>query len=130
VWLVFFYLASCVYSFAPASYADRGRAFIHENISGTNDGERGARTQRIHRCPAISHTVFVRRSGHNVPERTVSACPFFLKKSRIHIVAKPVAGMVFSAMFSQTGPLVMFVIEPIDLEIIIRISGIQIPTKH
>lgn len=38
--------------------------------------------------------------------------------------------MVFSSVLSETGTLVIFVIEPVDLEIIIRISGVQIPTKY
>jgi hypothetical protein len=132
VWLVFFYLASCVNTFTSgsASYTDRGWTFVHENISRTNDGERGAGTQGIHCCPAVPHTVFVRRCRHNVPECTVSARPVFLEESGIHIVAKPVAGMVLSTMFGQTGTLIVFVIEPVHLKIIIRIDGIQITSKH
>ena len=38
--------------------------------------------------------------------------------------------MVFSAMFGQTYPLVVFVVEPVHLEIVVRIDGVYIPPKH
>jgi len=117
-------------TFSPASYTDRGWTFVHKNISRTNDGEGGAGTQGIHRCPAVPHAIFVCWSGHNVPESTVSACPLFLKQVGIHIIANPVTGVVLSMMFGQTHPLIIFVIEPVDLELIIRISGIQVSTKY
>jgi hypothetical protein len=53
-----------------------------------------------------------------------------LEKGRIYIVAKPVTGVLIFPMLGQTCALVIFIIEPIDLEFIIRIGGIQISTKH
>jgi hypothetical protein len=116
---------------ASTSYAKSIGRFVHQDILGANNSERCARPKRIYRCPAVPHTVFIGRGGHNVPERTVTARPpIFLKEGRIHIITNPVARVVLSAVLGQTYPLIVFIIQPVDLELIVRISRIKISAKH
>jgi len=107
------------------------RGFVNQDILGSNNGQRGSGTKRVHGCPAVPHTVFVCRGSHNIPERTVSACPsVFLKEGGIDVVTDPVACVVLPAVLGQPYALVAFIIQPVDLELIIRVNGIKIPAKH
>jgi hypothetical protein len=38
--------------------------------------------------------------------------------------------MIFSAMFGQTYALIVFVVEPVHLEIIVRIDRVYVSPKH
>jgi hypothetical protein len=38
--------------------------------------------------------------------------------------------VVVSAVFGQTDALVVVIIQPVDLELVVRIGGIKIPAKH
>jgi hypothetical protein len=38
--------------------------------------------------------------------------------------------VVVSAVFDKTDALVIVIIQPVDLELVVRIGGIKIPAKH
>jgi hypothetical protein len=116
---------------ASAPYAKSIWGFIDQNILGANNSERRARPKRINSCPAVAHTVFIGRRGHNVPQRAITARPpIFLEEGGIHIITNPVARVVLSAVLGQTDTFVVVIIQPVYLELVVRISGIKIPAKY
>ena len=86
--------------------------------------------QIFNRCPAVPHTVFVRRLRHHGPYAPVSRLPLWLlKEGGKNVGVEPVAFVGVGRMLGESYTLA-FIVQPVHLVLCVREFGIQVSTKY